>query len=235
MSSRLIVNQLVSIKQDILPFVKNRLDGVGWALLQIENSSDKLESDMLIIASIIGQSLAINMGYHIIQGDSSDEHLPAHTEGISNTSGIIPYFALGCITPSRIGGETRIFDGRLAARKVDSIKELSGVTIEYTSLANPEECVDYPLVCPDFGRTLRYRSKVVTNRVICSGNLSENEMYQKVDSILEESLMPSHSWSSGELLFVNNLVTIHDRFPFSGVRSMLRIRYDDQINSRVRY
>ncbi len=236
MNKRLTINRHTSIRQKIWPDLQDSLQTVGWALLQVEDVNEKVESDMLTISTLVGQMLqSINMGYHTLDSTGSDEILSVHTEGISNTSGIIPYFALGCVIPSDTGGETRLFDGRLAAQRVSAEPELSGAIIEYSALANPTERVRYPLVVPDSGGTLRFRSKVVTNRVISSGSLSEDEMYARIDQILDESLIVTHKWSIGELMFVNNIITLHDRLPFSGRRRMLRVRYNDEINARIRY
>lgn len=190
---------------------------------------------MLIIATLVGQILGESISYHTIDITDSNETLAIHTECISNEDGIVPYFALGCIKPSIKGGETRIFDGRMAAKMIDNIPELSDVMIEYSALANPSAKIIYPLVTPKHGRTVRYRSKVETNFVLSSGGLHEDKMYNVVDEIIHKSLILSHKWNSGDLLFVNNLFTLHDRLPFVGNRKMLRIRYNDKLNSRIRY
>lgn len=93
---------VTSIKNTLIPFIEKHLSTSGWALVKIEPSS-KTESDMLIIAALIGQVLGESFGYHTLDTTSSDEILAVHTEGISNESGIIPYFALGCIKPADSG------------------------------------------------------------------------------------------------------------------------------------
>ncbi len=58
---------------------------------------------------------------------------------------------------------------------------------------------------------------------------------KKIDGAVHRSMIMSHTWRAGDLLFVNNLFTLHDRLPFQGERRMLRVRYDDPLNSRMRY
>lgn len=214
------------------------LNESGWALVQIhEASEESLLRTMLDISVRVGKSLSTNsLGYHILESRHAPEKLPAHTEGISNAAGIIPYFALGCLQPSVYGGETRIFDGRRAARLAQQDSLLSGVEIEYSALANPEAAKRHPLVVFERGGVLRYRSKVVTNRLVQTrSELNEEEIYKRVDAILEESVIACHKWQVGDLLFVNNEITLHDRLPFSGKRRMLRVRYNDTEHIKMRY
>lgn len=232
---KLVVTSNTSLFKEVLPFLLENLSNSGWALMQIEEENEELNCKMLYLSILIGQSLGDSVGYHYLKSNGSDEHLAAHSEGISNQGGIIPYFALCCIKPSDSGGETRLFDGRMAAEKVNNNPKLKGVQIEYSALAYPELKVVYPLVVNDFGDVLRYRSKVITNKVMCSGEISEEEMYKLVDQILEESIIVSHSWQRGDVLFVNNMITLHDRLPFIGKRELIRVRYNDNLNVKLRY
>ncbi len=234
MGNTLYFDSKTSIKETISPFLNRNLETSGWALIKIK-PSEKIESEMLIISALVGQIFSDCIGYHTIDITDSEETLAIHTECISNEDGIVPFFALGCIKPSVSGGETRIFDGRMAAKIIDDIPALSDVIIEYSALANPSARISYLLVVPEHGRTVRYRSKVETNFVLNSGDLSEDEMYNLVDDVIHKSLIVSHAWNSGDLLFVNNLFTLHDRLPFMGNRKMLRVRYNDKLNSRIRY
>lgn len=224
----------VSIKDTLLPFLSNHLSTTGWALVKIAPSA-KIEDDLLIVSTLAGHALGDNFGYHTLDSTDSGETLALHTEGISNEGGVIPYFALGCIKPSISGGETRLFDGRRAAAEIDTISELNDVVIEYSALANPEARVRYPLVVTERDRVVRYRSKVETNLIINSGKFSEDEVYQHVDAIIQNCLLVSHQWDVGDLLFVNNLITLHDRLQFTGHGRMLRVRYNDTLNARIRY
>lgn len=221
----------LSIRDTVLPFIAKHLPTAGWALVKLQ-PSDKIEPDMLLVAALAGQTLGNNFGYHVLDAYCANEVLALHTEGISNEDGVIPYFALGCIKPPVSGGQTRLFDGRIAANK---IPELSNVLIEYSALANPQSRIRHPLVISEYGGTVRYRSQVETNRVINPGGFSEDEMYRQADEIIHDSLIVSHQWDVGDLLVVNNLITLHDRLPFVGQRKMLRVRYNDNLNPRVRY
>lgn len=222
------------VKDTLLPFLDEHLPTVGWVLVKLQ-PSDKIETDMLLVAALAGQILGNDFGYHVLDTSDANEVLALHTEGISNEYGVIPYFALGCIKPSVSGGQTRLFDGRIAANKIAKIPELSHVLIEYSALANPQSRIQHPLVIPEHGGTVRYRSRVETNKVINPGGFSDNEMYRRVDEAIHSSLIVSHEWGVGDLLFVNNFITLHDRLPFVGRRRMLRVRYNDSLNFRVRY
>jgi len=234
MSNVLYLDSKASIKNTLLPFLSHHLPTAGWALVKIEPTI-KVESDLLIISTLAGQMLGENFGYHILDATDKDDTLVLHTEGISNDGGVIPYFALGCIKPSLSGGETRLFDGRLAAEAIDSTPELTDVVIEYSALANLRARVRYPLVVSESDRVVRYRSKVETNFVINPGFLTEDQMYYKVDTVIKDCMIISHRWDAGDLLFVNNLITLHDRLPFTGNRRILRVRYNDTLNARIRY
>ena len=223
-----------SVKNTLATFLSNHLKVTGWALVKVSPSA-KIESDLLIFSALAGQTFGDNFGYHTLDAEGSNETLSLHTEGISNEGGITPYFSLGCIQPSVSGGETRLFDGRKAATLIDADPELTDVVIEYSALANPRARVRYPLVITDSDRVVRYRSKVETNLLINSSKLSEDEVYLRVDSIIQSCLIVSHEWEAGDLLFVNNRITLHDRLPFIGRRRMLRVRYNDTLNARIRY
>ena len=96
--------------------IEKHLETTGWTLIKIE-PSEKIESDMLIITALVGQIFSESLGYHILDATDSKETLAIHTECISNKEGIASYFALVCIKSSISGGETRLFDGRIAAKK----------------------------------------------------------------------------------------------------------------------
>ena len=236
MDNYLAVSAQTSLKRTVLPFVLSHLVTDGYAMIRLEDSFAH-EHDMLIISALIGQSLAAHMSYKILEAESERAVLPAHTEGISYSSGIIPYFGLGAITAPKEGGETRIFDARIAACKLlAEHPSLAGVTIAYESLANPGEHAKYPLVVESVhGKVLRYRGEVITNVICEAQGRTAKEIYQIVDHILSESVLLEHHWNVGDMLFVNNTMTLHDRLPFEGKRRMLRVRFGDQLNQKVHY
>lgn len=223
-------SNVTSLKSEAVGQVISDLENKGFAVMHLQPSA-YLASDLLVVSAIIGREVGNSLGYHFIEGESDQTHLAAHTEGIAYESGIVPYFALGCIQPAAIGGNTRIFDGRKAAGLVTE-KGLTNVVIEYGSLAHPEQVIRHSLIVTDsqYGQVLRYRGRVVTNKLITNG-LSEDYLYQTVDAILEESLLHSQAWQVGDLVFVNNKFTLHDRLPYKGRRSMLRVRYDDGLHT----
>jgi len=239
MSTSLYLTETSSIKS-IVPALKERLETDLYALVKTNlarsNDHEKIARNMLLWTGLLGQTLGKSLGHHVLVGKGDDSILPAHVEGIYSSSGICRYFALGCIHPSESGGETRLFDTYKAASIIaERHPDLSDVVIEYCALAHPEEKIRYKLV----SRTkngkpmLMYRSKVVTNKVLDYDN--HDNLYTTVDAILEECLILSYKWNAGDILFVNNVGTIHDRLPYSGARRMLRVRFDDNQYTEATY
>lgn len=238
MEGPIVISRLTSLRKDVLPLVQVSLSENGYALVSFEDTSENLSNDMIAFSAWFGSICTTDISYHLLSGIGSAETLAAHNEGIAYTAGIIPYFGLGCLTPSAEGGETRIFDARLAASILrDEIPLLQDVVMEYTSLANPEERIQYPLIVDAdiYGKVLRYRSNVVTNRIVVSKGFTDTEIYNYVDSILERSVVRAQSWKRGELILVDNLLTLHDRLPYQGERKMLRVRFGDSLNKRICY
>lgn len=63
--------------------------------------------------------------------DKSKDRLAAHTELIYYKTPL-RYFILGCVRPSNVGGETIVFDARVAADLIaEQAPELASVRIEY--------------------------------------------------------------------------------------------------------
>jgi alpha-ketoglutarate-dependent taurine dioxygenase len=93
------------------------------------------------------------------------------------------------------------------------------------------------VVQSEHGSVLRYRAKTPNNKVILTKNkkITEKYLYQTVDEVLQECVILKHRWTVGDILFVNNAITLHDRLPYVGVRKMLRVRFDEENNSTVKY
>lgn len=228
------VDTATGVAEELQPFLQKHLTESGWALVRVRSAEDMAEA-MWSIAQAVGPMFGHRAGYHIMESNGDERRLPVHTEGVSYQHNIIPYLAIGCIIPAISGGETRVFDGRKAARLIDQVPELSGATIEYSTVSNPSVGQVRSLVVPGFGRVLRYRGRVISNRVISSSSLTEDELYQRVDAILEQCVVLCHHWEAGDLLFLDNRITLHDRLPFVGYRQMMRIRYNDENFPRLCY
>lgn len=235
MENFLAVSNATSLEADVMPYVRDRLESIGYAVIRLGQSAH-IASELLFVASFVGKHLGFHFSYNFLEGESERSHLAVHTEGISYASGIVPYFALGCIKCSEEGGHTRIFDARKAALLVEQ-KGLAGIVIEYSSLAHPNQVVEYPLVVedPSYGSVLRFRDKVITNRMILDGTVEENQVYEIVNNALEDSILHIHDWVIGDILFVNNKITLHDRLSYTGHRSMLRIRFDDSLHRNFKF
>ena len=180
----------------------------------------------------LGREITDNIDLKSLSSGGSSKQLAAHTEGIYCPGGITPYFSLACVRPAASGGFTRLFDGRIAAQKIrEEHPEFSGVRIRYGSQAHPGVFATHNLIEND---ALRYRAKVHTNTLLDANGSDEDGVYRAVDSALERSLMLAHKWKRGDILVVDNRVTIHDRTPFQGMRIMVRARYGDTIHESVR-
>jgi alpha-ketoglutarate-dependent taurine dioxygenase len=54
-----------------------------------------------------------------------------------------------------------------------------------------------------------------------------------VEAALTEAVVLVHRWRAGDLLVVDNRAMIHARQPFTGMRRMIRFRYDDPHSQTV--
>lgn len=199
----------------------------GYTLIRTKPTQDALTTAATRFGAHIG---AVSMGMKVLEGHSSPDWLPRHTENLSDPE-LLEYFALGCLKPSTTGGATCLYDGRTAARALLSrIPELAEVRITYTTSWRPNTAT-HPLLAdaPQHGPVLRYRSALGTNSVQgpLPCDMSEAEMYEAVEAALTEALVIAHRWRAGDLLVVNNRTMIHSRQPFDGLRRMVRYRYDD--------
>ncbi len=230
--------QILEIKKSdsLRGLKKNVVKGLridGYVIVKtetlLEDDSSKTVRNLLLWATLLGESLGASIGHHIIAGNGDNYSLPIHTEGIYYPDGLLHYFVLGCVQPATQGGETRIFDARKAAILLNErYPDLVEVSVDYTAKAHPDQHAHHNLVEINTSneKVLVYRSRVETNTILNYTN--ESKLYTAVDSILEECVLVTHSWEVGDLLFVDNSRTLHDRLPYSGDRKMLRVRFDDQ-------
>lgn len=234
----MILDDTRSIRMDVRPFLVTELAERGYAIIKLGDRGEGLDGDMLLAATLLGEGFGDTVSHRTLSADGHDEVLAAHCEGISFTKGLVPVFALGCSTAAKSGGETRVYDGRKAARLVlERFPKLASARVRYESLGNVGEGHEYPLVVEDgaLGKVLRYRGRVETNRLPDGLGLPEEEFYQSIDAVLAECIAVTHKWERGDVLFVDNRWTLHDRLPFVGHRRMLRIRYGDTAAPGLRY
>lgn len=108
-----------SLREEVLPFLSLNLHSNGYALVHIDQcgkNEEQISRNLAMVIVLAGQYFAKSFATHLLEGFGDKEVLPIHTEGIYEKTGIPSYFALGCIIPGFSGGETRIFDARIAAR-----------------------------------------------------------------------------------------------------------------------
>lgn len=230
------ISPLVSLGLDVFPQVSKELEEKGYSLLKMSGASKDIASEAISACSILGSKLNVDcISFNKLRSTGSGVKLGAHVEGIFNPSGVFPYFALACVIPARVGGETRIFDARSAAQKIMENSALSSVLIQYSSLAYPDQKKSYRLVERADVDVLRYRQRADTNSILENKGMSEDDIYDEIDQVLESCVVLSHRWKEGDILIVNNKITLHDRLPFSGEREMLRVRWNDVLNCRMKY
>lgn len=234
--------ETTSVDKDIRPFLKYRLQTIGYALLSYYNNSieeNELEKELLSVILLLGRDLGSSVAYHTLKEENKLNPLEVHVECIYALGGINSYCALACLQPAASGGETKIFDGRKAAVIIEQeYPEIANVAIEYSSSFYPGQTAKYPLIYNDeiFGKTLRFRSQ---NKGDIMRNIPEgytaNDIYNIVEDVLTKCLILNHSWKKGDILFFNNRITLHSRNPYRGYRSMLRVRFDDPNNIKLTY
>jgi hypothetical protein len=209
------------------------LEILGYSVVRTDPGEDALITAASAVGNLIG---ARSIGVTHLRATGSDALLGRHTETLTDAPVPIRYFALGCLVPAARGGETLLFDGRKAAGLLAaSLHGAREVRIRYRSQYRPE-VEDHSLIVEDeqHGLVLRFRSATGNNEMIARpAGLSEAGMYAAVEDALSRSLVLTHSWRAGELLLVDNHAMLHSRAPFSGLRHMLRFRYDDPLHPAV--
>jgi Taurine catabolism dioxygenase TauD, TfdA family len=209
------------------------LEVLGYSVLRTTHRENALISAATAFGNVIG---ARSFGVTHLRATGSDVWLGRHTETLTDAPVPIRYFALGCLIPAARGGETLLFDGRKAARLLaGSLHGAREIRIRYRSQYRPE-IADHFLIVEDkqHGPVLRYRSATENNEIIAKpASISEASLYAAVEDAVSRSLALAHSWHAGELLLVDNHTMLHSRAPFTGLRHMLRFRYDDPLHPAV--
>ena len=206
------------------------VDSVGFGVIESNPDIASLTGSAVEFGRQIG---ANHIGRLVLQGEGSGEWLLKHTEGIIfNEDSLLQYFALGCLEKAATGGRTFIYDARVAASLIDTkYPELADVRTKYISTVYEGQQSEHSLVTDDeqYGRVLRYRSKASTNIIVAGlpESMSEDDYYETIEVVLDESIIATHQWTPGELVVVNNHITLHSREPYEGPRKMVRFRFDD--------
>lgn len=214
-----------SLQTDGLVLIKERV---------VPKENAELEKQIIAISLLLGRTLARSAAYVTLQKENDSQYLAKHTESIYASKGITPYFILGCVLSAEEGGQTRVFSARHAATIVrNEYSDIALVEIEYSSAAYQGETAVYPLCVGD---ALRFRGKTPQNQILnLPVGYSEESFYRTVESVLERTVILNHTWERGDILMVNNNITLHDRTPYKGMRIMVRMRFDDPLNVSVRY
>jgi hypothetical protein len=209
------------------------LEVLGYSVLRTARGEDALIATASAFGNLIG---ARSLGVTHLRATGSEVWLGRHTETLTAAPVPIRYFALGCLVPAARGGETLLFDGRMAARLLaESVRGAREVRIRYRSQYRAE-VADHSLIVEDeqHGPVLRFRSATENNEMIAKPvGISDAELYAAVEDAVSRSVALIHSWRPGELLLVNNHTMLHSRAPFTGLRHMLRFRYDDPLHPTV--
>lgn len=213
--------------------VTERLKSAGFAIVRTAGNEEALMTAACHLGHAIG---ARSFGYLYLWAAGSAHWLGRHTESLTDSPEPLRYFALGCLIPATTGGTTHLHDGSHAARHLTRTSPgFRDVRIRYRSAHRPQVC-EHPLIAKhaQFGEVLRFRSANEHNTVTAKpAGLDETELYAAVEQTLDESPGYAHSWNPGDLLIVDNHKMLHSRAPFTGLRHMLRVRYDDPLHQTV--
>ena len=238
--SAIPIDRSTPIENRVVPLLKEKMRLCGCAVISYKRDYvlPGIELDLISVILLCGRSLASNMSHTILRGCSDSNYLPIHTESIYSRL-VTPYFALGCLEAPKSGGETRIFDARKAASVLESEHpQLSKVAINYASKPNPHLNAVCPLVYhdPTYGKVLRFRDKTPDNAVNdVPVGYNEDQIYHIVRKTAHKCIYLTHTWHVGDIIFVNNRITLHDRLPYVGSRKMLRVRFDDPHNTKLSF
>lgn len=211
--------------------VPERVDAValerqGFLLYEAETHSHDAVCDAMrgLARSLDGQADLVTLDS---SGDS--RYLPVHTEGIYRMT---PprYFMLGCVTPSASGGNTLIYDGRSAAECIYREQPgLADVSILYASkahnIAAEHRLVETRRMRDGSVPVLVFRDRTESNHLkTLPPQWSEESLYACVRGVLSRCVIKDHVWQKGDILVVDNHVTLHARSPFAGTRRLVRLR-----------
>lgn len=218
---------------DSISCIVNHLNSSGYALASVEhNSVSEISTTAHASAFLmsVGRVLKSHTSFAILSADCDDNDLPVHVEGLHHPDGVLKYFGLACITPSVTGGETVLYDSIEAASIILSdYPSIADFRINYTSSWDHSLSCEHPIVkrsSVDGKPRLFYRASVPANRLVTIGK-SENEIYSSVDDAISRAVCYEHKWKQGDILLVNNQLTLHNRRKFDGTRIMIRARYDE--------
>jgi alpha-ketoglutarate-dependent taurine dioxygenase len=202
------------------------LERQGFLLYRAKTSAHDAVCDAM-------QGLARSLGGHVdlVNLDSSGDSrfLPVHTEGIYRT---IPlrYFMLGCVSPGLTGGNTIIYDARRAAQRIYREQpELACVSIVYASKAHnvaaEHQLVETRRLTGGPVPVLVFRDRTESNHLkTLPPGWSEESVYACIRRALSRCVIKDHVWQGGDVLVVDNHVTLHARSPFTGARRLVRLR-----------
>lgn len=190
-------------------------------------AANEIRGVMNDLAHQLGQSVAAAN----LRSDGDEQPLAAHTEHVY-TECPLRYFLLGCVQEAEIGGDTIVYDARMAADFIlADATELSAVEIDYGSAAYGIHAI-HPLILSraltaGSRSVLVFRESVPTNRILnLPPGWTEDSFYSYMRTVLDRSMILSHAWKPGDVLIVDNYVSLHNRTPFAGPRWLVRMRVD---------
>ncbi len=166
---------------------------------------------------------------------SQPRHRPLeiHTECIYEEKPI-EYLALFGIETPRNGGEIAIYDARCAALLLlNEAPELAVVTIRYGTGAYPGRTAAHPIIYrnSDNEYVLRIRMTPRHNHVLnLPPNWDIDAFYDKISAFLERSHLSSVRLTPGNVLYLNNRITLHSKLPHRSLMNYVRVRIDDPNN-----
>ena len=211
------------------PLDARALERHAFLLYQLKtHAHDAVCHAMRCLARSLGSTVDL-----VTLDSSGDPHaLPIHTEGIYRS---VPprYFMLGCVKPSATGGNTIVYDARKAAQLIgDERPELADASILYASKAHgisaEHRLVETRTTADGSVSVLVFRDRTESNHLpTVPPGWSEESLYAYVRDAVRRCVLIDHPWRAGDILVVDNHVTLHARSPFIGTRRVVRLRIND--------
>lgn len=200
-------------------------------LLEVIAGPPRDEAAMFAYMLEIGSEYGSQADVLMKSGVGSSDEVPVHSETVHLPVDVMcRYVLLGCVQASAVGGETVIYDSRLAAmRLAAAAPEFANTQVEYRSPHHLGKAAVHPLTAPQTVRPFpflyrsRDRSNIVRADTLPQG-ANEDDFYAATEPAVRGAQITAHRWQEGDIVIIDNRKTLHSRNPYQGNRRLLRMR-----------